>query len=195
MPDPSQKSEFPIDVSLLLPRIRPADFNAGLSQAGVPAEQLPIMEPLVGKLLVGYAFDLPQGFMMARPQDLAQLGLERHQLRQIALENLKRRMADINVQFHGPTGEVRRVVTGNHFEACTLLATNFWKKVAEQTAGEVVASCPTRDIVLFCSSESKLGLEALGVVTREMMRLESENALSDELFVWRNGWQAFEKKA
>ncbi len=196
MPEQMQQSEFPIDASLILPRIKHAEFPAELSQTGMPPDQLPMTEPLVGRLVVSYAFDLPQGFMMVRQQDLVQLGISQDRLRKLALDNLKQRMPEITVQFHGESGEVRRVITGNHFEACTLLAPAFWATIAEQTAGELVVSAPTRDIVVFCSSESPVGLAALAVVANEMMRLEPGHALSNELFVWRGGeWLAYEKKA
>jgi uncharacterized protein YtpQ (UPF0354 family) len=196
MSEQMQQSEFPIDASLILPRIKSTGLSSELTEAGMPPDQFPVTEPLVGKLLVAYAFDLPQGFMMVRQQDLAQLNISQDRLRKLSLDNLKKQMPEITVQFHGESGEVRRVITGNHFEACTLLAPNFWAKIAEQTAGEVVAAAPTRDIVVFCSSESKPGLAALAVVANEMMRLESGYALSNELFVWRGGeWQVFEQQA
>ncbi len=196
MSEQTQQSEFPIDVSLILPRIKHVDFSAGLLQSGMPADQLPVTEPLAGKLVVTYAFDLPPGLLMVRQQDLAQLGISQDGLRKLSLDNLKKRMPEITVQFHGESGEVRRVITGKNLEACTLLAPAFWGKIAEQTAGEVVVAVPTRDIVVFCSSESQVGLAALKVVADEMMRLEPGHALSNELFAWRGGeWLAFEKKA
>jgi uncharacterized protein YtpQ (UPF0354 family) len=190
MPEPTQQSEFAIDASLILPRIKHVEFNVGLSLAGTPADQLPVTEPLVGKLLVTYAFDLPQGFMMVRPQDLAQLGLAREQLRKLSLDNLKKQMPQIAVEPAGADGELRRVVTGNHFDACTLLATKFWNTVATQVAGEVVMAVPSRDVVLFCSSQSAPALQAMAQTVAEVLRNETGHALSEEFFAWRSGeWQ------
>lgn len=190
MAEATQQSEFPIDASLILPRIKHVDFNAGLSLAGMPADQLPITEPLVGKLVVTYAFDLPQGFMMVRQQDLTQLGIAREQLRKLSLDNLKKHTPQIAAEPAGADGELRRVVTGNHFEACTLLASNFWKTVATQVAGEVLMAVPSRDVVLFCSSQSPLALQAMAQAVTEVLRIETGHALSEELFAWRSGeWQ------
>src|SRR5689334_3827492 len=116
---------FPINASQIVPRIKPKDFNAGLSQSGMPADQLPITEPLVGNLVVSYAFDLPQGLLLVRQQDLAQLGIPADGVRKVALENLKKQMPQIVVDPQGTDQEVLRIVTGGQWEACTLLANNF----------------------------------------------------------------------
>ncbi len=177
---------FDIDASLILPRIKQSEFNNALKQAGAPPDQWPLTEPLVGNLVVTYAFDVPAGFMMVRPQDLAQLGLSPEQLRGLSLDNLKREMPEIAVEV---TGDVQRVITGKNFEACTLLAPNFWSKVASQIDGEVIVAVPSRDVVLFCSSLSSQGLADMVSMANEVLRQEAAHALTNELFVWRNGWQ------
>ena len=40
-------------------------------------EETPIMEPLVGELTVGYAFDLPLFYAMVSPRQCKRLGLAR----------------------------------------------------------------------------------------------------------------------
>jgi len=188
-----QKPEFPIDAGLILPRIKHLNFLAGLSQAGVPPEQLPITEPLVGDLVVAYAFDFPSGFMMVRPEDAAQLNVAQDQLRKLSLDNLKKQMPQIAVEAQGD-GEVRRIMTGNHLEACTLLAQNFWKTVASQIAGEIVAVVPSRDVVLFCSSQSSQGIESMATMAREVFQGAAGHALSDQFYVWRDGWRVIEER-
>src|SRR5688572_7228204 len=54
-PDPA----FELNPSLILPRIKQAEFNNALKAAGAPPDQWPVTEPLVGNLVVTYAFDLP----------------------------------------------------------------------------------------------------------------------------------------
>ena len=154
MPDQPDQL-FEPNSSLILPRIKQLGFNDALKQAGAPPDQWPVTEPLVGNLLVAYAFDLPAGFVMVRPQDLAQLGLSPDQLRKLSLENLRREMPEIAVEVNG---DVHRVITGKNFEACTLLAPNFWTKVASQIDGEVIVAVPSRDVVLFCTNLSSQGL-------------------------------------
>lgn len=189
-----QQPEFPIDAGLILPRIKHLNFLAGLNQAGVPPEQLPITEPLVGDLVVTYAFDFPSGFMMVRPEDAAQLNVAQDQLRKLSLDNLKKQMPQIAVEAQGGDGEVRRIMTGNHLEACTLLAQNFWKTVASQIAGEIVAVVPSRDVVLFCSSQSRQGIETMATMAREVFQGAAGHALSDQFYVWRDGWRVIEER-
>ncbi|MCW3053361.1 MAG: hypothetical protein JWN14_2531 [Chthonomonadales bacterium] len=87
---------------------------------------------------------------------------------------------------------VMRVVTGNSLEACVLLATTWWNDLAAETPGEIVASVPSRDILLYCSSQSAEGLRALRKFTDEVYAGETTHALSKHLLVWREGhWIIF----
>jgi len=185
MPDQPDQL-FEPNSSLILPRIKQLGFNDALKQAGAPPDQWPVTEPLVGNLLVAYAFDLPAGFVMVRPQDLAQLGLSPDQLRKLSLDNLRREMPEIAVEVNG---DVHRVITGKNFEACTLLAPNFWTKVASQIDGEVIVAVPSRDVVLFCTSLSSQGLADMVSLANEVLRQEAAHALTNELLVWRGAWQ------
>jgi len=188
MPD----QPFEPNPSLILPRIKQLGFNDALKQAGAPPDQWPVTEPLVGNLVVTYAFDLPAGFVMVRPQDLTQLGLAPDQLRKLSLDNLRREMPEIAVEV---TGDVHRVITGKNFEACTLLAPNFWTKVASQIDGEAIVAVPSRDVVLFCSSVSSQGLTDMVSLANEVLRQEAAHALTNELLVWRGAWQIFSTNA
>jgi uncharacterized protein YtpQ (UPF0354 family) len=181
-------SPFEIDARLIFPRIKQLGFNDALIQAGAPPDQWPVTEPLVGNLLVAYAFDVPAGFVMVRPQDLTQLGLSMEQLHQVAIDNLRRDMPEIAVEV---IGDLQRVITGKNFEACTLLAPNFWKKVASQLEGEVLVTVPSRDVVLFCSSKSSQGLLDMVGMANEVLRQEAAHALTNEILVWRGEWQVF----
>jgi uncharacterized protein YtpQ (UPF0354 family) len=131
---------------------------------------------------------MPAGFVMVRPCDLLSLGLAQEQLRKLSLDNLKREMPQIVVEVNG---DVHQVVTGKNFEACTLLAPNFWTKVASQIDGEVVVAVPSRDVVLFCSNRSSQGLNDMVSMANEALRQEAANALTNELLVWRGAWHVF----
>jgi len=172
------------DRSTLVPRIKTHQFTAALQDMDIPRDQMPYTEPLAADPLVAYAFDLPGLFMMASAATIAKLGIPPDDVRQVALENLKRQLPEIGVAEHGP---VRRVVTGENLEACILLASKFWDEVAGDTDGEVVAVAPSRDHLLFCSSESAEGVGALRLVAAELVAAEDTHGLSDQLLVWRGG--------
>jgi uncharacterized protein YtpQ (UPF0354 family) len=184
----SRKKKDPeADPSTLVPRIKTHQFTKALRDMDIPADQMPYTEPLVADLLVAYAFDLPDLFMMASREAIANLGVPKADLRKLALTNLKRQLPEIGVAEHGP---VRRVVTGENLEACILLASKFWDEIAGETDGEVVAVVPTRDDLLFCGSESEEGVDALRIVAEELVGEGDTHALSDRLLVWRDGWWA-----
>lgn len=185
-----KKKEPEPDRSTLVPRIKTDQFTAALRGMNIPTDQMPYTEPLAADLLVAYAFDLPGLFMMASGAAIAKLGIPPDDVRQVALENLKRQLPEIGVAEHGP---VRRVVTGENLEACILLASKFWDEVAGETAGDVVAIVPSRDHLFFCGSESAEGVKALRLVAAELANSAGNHGLSDRLLVWRAGrWAEFD---
>jgi uncharacterized protein YtpQ (UPF0354 family) len=177
------------DRSSLVPRIKTLQFTAALKEMDIPQDQLPYTEPLVADLLVSYAFDLPGMFQMASGAAIAELGIRPDEARSLAVANLKRQLPQIGSADHGP---IRRVVTGENLEACTLLAGPFWEQVAADMPGEVVVAVPSRDVLLFCSSRSTEGIALLRALSAEVLQKESTHALTDRLFVWRGGlWEEF----
>lgn len=177
------------DRTNLVPRIKTTQMLTTLQQMGVAPEQCPITEPLVADLLISYAFDLPERFEMMTPSHLERLAIRRDELRALAISNLKRQLPQIGMMEEPP---VHRIVTGNDLEACVLLADTFWEEVAAETPGEVIASVPSRNVLLFCSSLSEEGLLAMQTFTAEVYASETTHALSNQLFVWRGGcWAPF----
>lgn len=174
----------------IVPRIKSTQMLKFLTEKGYPKDQFPVTEPLVGDLVISYAFDLPQTFQMVTPSHLKRLAIKPGELRAIATANLKRQLPQIGTTEKPP---VRRVVTGNDLEACVLLASSWWNDRAAETPGEIVASVPNRDTLLYCSSRSAAGLRALRKFTDEAYASETTHALSKHLFVWRKGhWALFQ---
>jgi hypothetical protein len=65
-------------------------------------------------------------------------------------------------------------------------------KSTQMLVGEIVASVPTRDVLLYCSSHSAEGMHALREYTDEVHDSETTHALSKCLLVWRDGkWVVF----
>jgi len=174
----------------IVPRIKSTQMLTYLAERGYSRDQVPVTEPLVGDLVISYAFDLPQMFQMVTPYHLERLSIKPGELRAIAIANLKRQLPQIGMTEKPP---VMRVVTGNDLEACVLLADSWWNDIAAKTPGEIVASVPNRDTLLYCSSQSAEGLRALREFTDEAYASETTHALSKHLFVWRKGhWALFQ---
>src|ERR1700722_8155742 len=177
------------DRSTLVPRIKTLLFTAALKGMNIPEDQLPYTEPLVADLLVTYAFDLPGMFQMASASAIAELGIRPDEARAVAVANLKRQIPEIGFAEQGP---IRRMVTGENLEACTILAGPFWDQTAAETKGDVVIAVPSRDVVLFCSSKSAEGIAALRAASGKVLREETTHGLTERLLVWRGGrWAEF----
>jgi uncharacterized protein YtpQ (UPF0354 family) len=174
----------------IVPRIKSTQMLKFLAERGYSRDQVPVTEPLVGDLVISYAFDLPQMFQMVTPYHLKRLAIKPGELRAIAIANLKHQLPEIGMT---KKPHVMRVVTGNDLEACVLLADSWWNKRAAETPGEIVASVPNRNTLLYCSSKSAEGLRALRKFTDEAYASETTHALSKHLFVWRKGhWSVFQ---
>jgi uncharacterized protein YtpQ (UPF0354 family) len=175
-----------LDRSQIVPRIKNTQFTAALRDAGVPEDQMPITEPLTADLLVTYAFDLPDTFVMATPNHLAELGIDPASLRDLAIENVKRQIPGISLQ---QSGSVFRAATGNNLDACTLLSRNIWTEHAQRMKGKLVAAVPNRDIILFCDSEAEDGMLAMREITKQAFDAGGTHALTLTFLEWsHNGW-------
>lgn len=188
-PVPRRRSSGQPGRNNIVPRIKSTQMLAELARMGYPQDQWPVTEPLVADLIISYAFDLPQTFQMVQPDDLKELGIQPGELRAIAVDNIKKQVRKIGTMEEPP---VMRVWTGNDLEACVLLADSYWRELAANTPGEIVASVPRRDVLLFCSSQSEEGLFALTDITAQVYESGEAHALSKKLLVWRDGqWMPF----
>jgi len=187
-----QEPEKP-DPTTIVPRIKHLQFLKTLGEMDIPKGQMLYTEPLVADLLVAYAFDLPDLFQMVTHDDLKELEIPRGEVREIALANLKRQMPKIGV---ADADSYFRIVTGENLEACVLLASKFWDNTAAKTEGAVVAAVPSRDILLYCSSDSAAGIEFLRALAKEITDTGETHTLSKHLLTWSNGkWEKYDGKA
>jgi uncharacterized protein YtpQ (UPF0354 family) len=179
-----------LDPSQLVPRIKHADFLDQLRASGIPEEQMPVVEPLVGDLLVTYAFDMPDTFVMATPPLLAKAGVPPGSPRELALTNLRRICPDVSVQ---RLGSVYRFAMDGNYDACALLSDQLWRNQGELISGEAVACVPARDLLLFCDSNSPEGLEQMADLARDAFLQAAQHALSRQLLRKTDqGWELFE---
>jgi uncharacterized protein YtpQ (UPF0354 family) len=178
------------DPSLILPRIKHLNFERFLREQDFSQDDMPIMEPLFGDLLLTYAFDLPKRFEMVSNKMAADLSLSPDQIRGIAMKNFEERFPEI-----GLMGEIPFfiVCAGNDMEATMLLRGEFWDNVAKEMPGELVVSVIAPDKVLvFSSEEKKLIAHAKDEITSTQHETPTR-ALSELLYVRRDGdWHVFD---
>lgn len=176
----------------IVPRIKHQNFLAAVGSTGMLEDDKPYTEPLVGDLLVTYAFDLPETFQMVRKRDVADLGLAPQQLRETAVTNLKSRVGQGG--YHGDP-PVLRVVLGNNFDACALLYDDLWAMLGQKIPPEIIVGVPHRDAVLMTTTAStKGGLEQIRAMVADIHAKDEVHGLTRDLFVRRqNKWEVFEK--
>ncbi|MEO6809566.1 MAG: DUF1444 family protein, partial [Isosphaeraceae bacterium] len=173
-----------LDRSTIVPRIKHTNFLNALRDRGIPHDQMPVTEPLVADLLITYAFDLPGMFKMASLTDLTRLSIEPAELRELAIANLKRQLPQIAIAEAPP---LKRIVTGNDLEACTLLANSFWDDLAGDVPGELVIAVPSRNVVLVCGSQTEDGLRTMRTLSDTIRSGEPVHGLSEHLLSWQGG--------
>jgi uncharacterized protein YtpQ (UPF0354 family) len=186
-----KKTELRPDRSSIVPRIKHTNMLAALAKAGAPPDQLPFTEPLVSDLLIAYAFDLPGVFQMVKVSDLPQLGLTPQELRDLAIENLKRQLTDIRAKGQGTP--IMWFTAGEDLGACLLLVDKLWLDLGKELPGEVVVAVPERGTVFVTSTEWPGGLELMRELTDGTLERSDTHRLTKHFLVRREGvWVPFE---
>lgn len=167
-----------LDVSIIVPLVRSADFGAEAGELG------PISDPFVGDLRVFYAFDHPSSFSYVTSSSLDDLRLDATALRGIATENFEARGWAPELQGDG----VWFLEFDGNFEATFLLNDAMWDGFDEQL-GTILMLALARDLVIFTDADIE-GAE------EEMRKIAAENfdqvsyPLSALLYEWtEDGWK------
>lgn len=178
------------DRASIVPRIKHTNFIGAVMQVNPAPEDIPLTEPLVGDLVVTYAFDLPGTFEMFTTRDMNELGMTRAEVRSAAIANLRKQVAQVRTEGTPP---VFMLVTGNDLEACLLLLDDVWEPYARKVSGEMVVAVPTRELVFVTGSNSKAGMQVIREVIVESRKEEKTHSLTQHLLTRRNGkWVIFQ---
>lgn len=188
---PAQAQAPVLRAGQLEPRIKHINFLKALQAAGVPPAQQPSHAPLCGELIVTYAFDLPDSFMMATPSLVEQAGVSAAELPALARANLERALPQ--PQFFAKDG-CNIAVTGEGLEATLLLADGMWNEMAPSVRGEILASVPRRDRILMCDSADPTAVATLRAQAQEFFEEQDDaHRLSTQVMVRRGGkWALFD---
>lgn len=188
----------------VFPRIKPAAFLdsvAGvelpfeiLPSSKIPQKNFPITHPLVGDLLVAYAFDTGGVFQMISESSLGIAAVRLDELYDLAICNLQRVVAGkIKGESHG---SVCSFTTGDDLASCLILIPSMWNAFVQGLKGELVVAVPCREYVFCTESTNSDGLDLLRKATDEAYFRESVHAISRRFFVWRNSqWEQFSAPA
>jgi len=146
-----QQSQSAIQPSQIIPIIKDSIYLEMLKDQAVA-------DHFAADVWVVYAVDLEDRTQSLSSDTMKELGLERTNLRDLAIANLRRVLPEI--EYHG-TGPWFLITAGGDYVASILLLDNVWEELAGQVEGDIVAAVPTRDVLLFTGAKSKEGLAAI----------------------------------
>jgi uncharacterized protein YtpQ (UPF0354 family) len=172
------------DRTRVVPLIKDASYLADI-KVRTAGRFKPLAEHLAGDIWIVYALDQPKGMKILTADQAKPLARTPAELRGLAVTNLRRILK--GVQSRGD-GTVIMLTAGGSYEASLLLLDELWSKQARVVDGDVVASVPNRDVLLFTGSRSAAGIAKIC----EMMARAGERqyAISRTLLVRRAGrWQ------
>lgn len=169
----------------IIPLIKDSEYLAALDDKAVV-----ISEHLAGDLFIVYAVDWPDHTASLSQSEFEKLGLSMGELRQLAVGNLKGLLPGI--ECHGDGRSYLMATAGGNYEASTLLLDSFWDQVREDVDGDLVATVPARDVLLFTGSGSAEGLKKM---RERAMKIVStgDHVVSTTLLRRTNGiWVVFD---
>jgi uncharacterized protein YtpQ (UPF0354 family) len=138
------------------------------------------VEDFNNELVIVYALDDPKRMRYLTTDELT--GIERKDLRTLALENLLRIMPKIQMATDGTLG---MMVAGGDYEASLLLFDNIWTDGTVKVKGDVVVAIPTRGMLLVTGSQDRAGLKRMREIVAK--NADEQYRLTTALFVYRKG--------
>lgn len=164
------------------------EIRQSMQRMGSGKAQENVYEDINDALIVVYAIDTPSNIAYLSPDELESLGVQREDLRALAVRNLRGLLPGIEVH----RGDLVNMITADgNYEASLLLFADLWEREREKLRGEPVAAVPARDLLLFADSANPDAVAQLKQLALKM-RAEATYALTDRLFVLREGnWLPF----
>src|SRR5262249_28682137 len=121
------------------------------------------------------------------------LGITSSDLRDLAVQNFRRRIPGINRHGDGPA---YMLTAGGNLESSLLLLADLWDEQRASVPGQLVVAVPERDVVLFTGSDSPEGLQAIRDAVLRVWASNAAHLLSQELFAWLDrAWKPFDWRA
>ena len=180
----------PEDRRQLVPRIRTHSHIEHLRQRGATGDNALVYEPLVGELVVAYGIDMPSIFRMVAERDLEHLGVERPDLRAIAVSNLAERPEG---RGRFPGDDEFGMVAFPDWAATLLLLDAIWDDRQKTLRGAQLAAVPSRDVLMVADSHYRPAIQLLRDAVRDELENAGPAAISRQIFVRRAGhWHVYE---
>ena len=140
-----------------------------------------LFEEFNKELVVVYAEDSEKRMRFLLSTD--DIGVERKELRKLAVDNLARILPKIEMQ----GDDVFAMLTaGGDYEASLLLFDDIWNGGQIKVEGDIVVAVPAKNVLLVTGSQNRKGLAALRTLAAKFVS-ENRYRITDALFVYRNG--------
>ncbi len=181
--------EKEVDVNRIVPVIKDhgwlEDIQESLEARGGGEEPLPnyLRDSYNSELAIFYAEDSERNIRYLTEEAIEGLGIERESLRELAVENLRRLL--VNIEVMGGDG-VYMITAGGDYEASLLLVDSIWNPESMPVSGEFVAAIPSRGVLLVTGSGNRDAIENLREMVGETGGQLSYR-LTPVLFVRRGG--------
>ncbi len=172
-----------IDAARVIPVIRTRRFPPIVEAERDPAKGRVVFERFGADLVIIYAEDRPQDLRYFSTELFEETGIDRKQLRALAIENLRRIVGDIEYKDYGGTYVL---IADGANEVSLLLLPEVWTKQNLKVDGDYVVALPTRDILVVTGSNDVRAL-------RQVRRLAEEGfqkgpySVSPKLYRFRDG--------
>lgn len=183
-----RKQAAPPDTNNIVAVIRDDLFLRQYEKMGATKTNRLVHEPLAADMHVVFAEDSEGGIVYLSEGSRQMLGLDLPALRQLSVANLRRILP--KVSRHG-SGPVFMLVADGNYESSLLLSDKLWDEQAQAVQGELVATVPTRDVLLFTGSSSAADIKKMRQAADKVFESGS-HVISKSLLVRRNGrWEKF----
>ena len=116
-------------------------------------------EKLNDVLYILYAIDTPSSIKFMPKEDIANLGVEPTELRELSLSNLMNTVESLQIK--GDPSTISMLVADGIYEASFLIYDALWSKENFPVKGDIVVYVPSRDVVIVTGSEDVESLETV----------------------------------
>lgn len=183
----STKGAGPLNPQQIVPVIKDRAWSKEMKRAaqarGVDSTAEQVIEELNEDLVIVYAEDTPQNIRYFGPKDLQEVGVQKDQLRALAIDNLRRILPPPEA-VNGPL--ISMLTAGGDYVPSLLLLDEIWSGDKLDVEGEIVVAIPTRDVLIFTGSNNKEGVKKLRELAKKA-HADGPYSLTDRLFVYRGG--------
>lgn len=187
VPDLKTADHGPVDRTRIVPIVKDRPWldemrkAAGDLSKGKPFDQ--VFEDLSPDLIILYAEDTDKTIRYVSPTDLKKIGLDRAELRQLAIDNLRRLLPP--VQRRGDKG-LFILTAGGVYESSLLLFDKLWANLQTEVDGDIVLAIPNRDLLIVTGSHNSEGVQKLRTMAAKS-HTEGTYRLTPKLFTRKQG--------